>query len=159
MWFWNILISVFSTSHFWLALEWKLPEISQVSLSCEISSAGYFYFFVIYLFWMQELLAIQISLIYASKPKLWNSIVSYSPQSDCLRFPYAYFSSLKRSCSFLHTNIHSTMLLTYRWFKHSRRRYEKLLLAELAGLFKWQTGQDPGEAITESQKRNHICCI
>jgi len=46
--FCNILISVFFTSHFWLGLEWKLPEISQVSLSCEISSAVDFYFFVIY---------------------------------------------------------------------------------------------------------------
>lgn len=40
----------FFTSHFWLGLEQKWPQISKVSPSCEIFSAGYFYFFVIFLF-------------------------------------------------------------------------------------------------------------
>lgn len=105
---------------------------------------------------MQEPLEIQISPIYASKLKLWNSTVAYSPKYDCLWFPRTCFSSLKHSCSFSHTNILSTMVLTYRWFKLSWRRYEKLLVKP-AGLLKWQTGQDPGDAMTESQKR--ILCI
>lgn len=60
---------------------------------------------------------------------------------------------------FSHINIHSTMVHTYRWFKFSWRRYEKLLRAELMGLCKWLRERGPREAISESLKRNHICCV
>lgn len=86
----------------------------------------------------------------------WNSTVAYSPEPDCLWFPYTCVSSLKHSYSFSHSKVHSAVLLTYRRFKLSWRRYGKLLLAKTVGLLKWQTGQEPGEALTESGKRNHV---
>lgn len=94
----------------------------------------------------------------------WNSTVAYSPEPDCLWFPYPWVSSLKHSCSFSHTNIHSATVLTYRLFKLSRRRCGKLLLTRLWACSSNRLGKKQEKPLLNLRKEimyftKSLCCF